>query len=227
MDSSYPACRTPAVSLMLEGCTLAIPSHARKSTLCTPYNAPYVGHVCVWAHRVQQCAPRQRAHVPDISTWSTATLLHLGYKVRYVRNITDVGHLTGDTDDGEDKIGKKARLENHGADGSGAAVHERLSRCDAGVPHPAALHRAHGHGPHRGADRHDRTNIIDNGFGYEANGSVYFDVRKYAEIARLRGAERPPQIDELQNQIAGARRTGRKARSRRISPCGRRPTRAT
>ena len=39
-------------------------------------------------------------------------LQHLGFKVRYVRNITDVGHLTGDTDDGEDKIGKKARLEN-------------------------------------------------------------------------------------------------------------------
>ena len=39
-------------------------------------------------------------------------LSFLGYQVRYVRNITDVGHLTGDSDDGEDKIGKKARLEN-------------------------------------------------------------------------------------------------------------------
>ena len=48
---------------------------------------------------------------------------HLGYKVRYVRNITDAGHLENDADEGEDKIAKKAKLEQIGAHGSSAALY--------------------------------------------------------------------------------------------------------
>ena len=56
-------------------------------------------------------------HLGNVRTFMTFDmvyryLVYLGYKVRYVRNITDVGHLTGDSDDGEDKIAKKAKLEN-------------------------------------------------------------------------------------------------------------------
>jgi cysteinyl-tRNA synthetase len=72
-------------------------------------------------------------------------LTHLGYKVRYVRNITDVGHLVDDIDEGEDKIAKRARLEQLGAHGDRAEVHQRLPRCDAALQHPATLHRTHGH----------------------------------------------------------------------------------
>ena len=61
--------------------------------------------------RLQQRALGQRAHLLTFDI-VYRYLQHLGFKVRYVENITDVGHLTGDTDDGEDKIGKKARLEN-------------------------------------------------------------------------------------------------------------------
>ena len=57
-------------------------------------------------------------------------LKHLGYKVRYVRNITDVGHLEHDADEGDDKIEKKARL---GANGNCAVLHQPLPRCHGGA----------------------------------------------------------------------------------------------
>ena len=86
-------------------------SLSRKKERFEPLNAPYVG--------MYVCGPTvySNVHLGNVRTFLTFDvvfryLLHLGYKVRYVRNITDVGHLTGDSDDGEDKIGKKARLEN-------------------------------------------------------------------------------------------------------------------
>ena len=73
-----------------------------------PLNPPFVG--------MYVCGPTACAtHLGNVRTLTFDIVYrypHLGFKVRYVRNITDVGHLTGDTDDGEDKIGKKARLEN-------------------------------------------------------------------------------------------------------------------
>jgi cysteinyl-tRNA synthetase len=57
-------------------------------------------------------------------------LKHLGYKVRYVRNITDVGHLEHDADEGDDKIEKKARSGTVGANGNSSILHQPLSRCD-------------------------------------------------------------------------------------------------
>ena len=72
-------------------------------------------------------------------------LKHLGYKVRYVRNITDVGHLEHDADEGEDKIAKKARLEQ-----LEPIEQQQLVK-----------------------------QILDNGFAYESNGSIYFDIEAY------------------------------------------------
>lgn len=57
-------------------------------------------------------------------------LRHLGYKVRYVRNITDVGHLENDADEGEDKVAKKARARIARTDGGGTILSEPLSQSD-------------------------------------------------------------------------------------------------
>ena len=107
-------------------------------------------------------------------------LKHLGYKVRYVRNITDVGHLEGDADSGEDKITKKARLEQlepmeivqYYSD----RYHEDMARLN--VQKPSIEPRASGHI----IEQIEMVKaILDAGYAYEVDGSVYFDVRKYNE----------------------------------------------
>ena len=105
-------------------------------------------------------------------------LRHLGYKVRYVRNITDVGHLEHDADEGDDKIAKKARLEQlepmeiaqHYTNRYHAAM-EAL-----GVLPPSIEPHATGHIIEQ---QQLVQQILDNGYAYESNGSVYFDVVKY------------------------------------------------
>lgn len=105
-------------------------------------------------------------------------LSHLGYKVRYVRNITDVGHLENDADSGEDKIGKKARLEKvepmeivqYYSD----RYHQNMDSLN--VRRPSIEPRASGHIIEQIEMIKE---IIDHGFAYEVNGSVYFDVVKY------------------------------------------------
>jgi cysteinyl-tRNA synthetase len=107
-------------------------------------------------------------------------LLHQGYKVRYVRNITDVGHLENDADEGEDKIGKKARLEQlepmevvqYYTD----RYHEDMDLLN--VKKPSIEPRASGHIIEQIEMVKD---ILDAGFAYEVNGSVYFDVEKYSK----------------------------------------------
>ena len=107
-------------------------------------------------------------------------LKHLGYKVRYVRNITDVGHLEHDADEGEDKIAKKARIEQlepmEVVQMYTLRYHEAMKRL--GVLPPSIEPRASGH-------IIEQINlvkkILDSGFAYESNGSVYFDVAKYNE----------------------------------------------
>ena len=105
-------------------------------------------------------------------------LKHLGYKVRYVRNITDVGHLENDADEGEDKIAKKARLEQlepmevvqYYTD----RYHSAMKLLN--VLPPSIEPRASGHI----IEQIELVKkIIDNGFAYERNGSIYFDVVKY------------------------------------------------
>ncbi len=106
---------------------------------------------------------------------------HLGYKVRYVRNITDVGHLENDADEGEDKIGKKARLENlepmevvqYYMD----AYHSDMDRLN--TLKPSIEPRASGHIPEQISLV---KKIIAAGFAYESNGSVYFDLTKYSQV---------------------------------------------
>ena len=105
-------------------------------------------------------------------------LKHLGYKVRYVRNITDVGHLEHDADEGEDKIAKKARLEElepmEVVQYYTERYHEamRLLGCES----PSIEPRASGHIIEQ---IETVKKILEAGYAYESNGSVYFDVEKY------------------------------------------------
>ena len=107
-------------------------------------------------------------------------LRHIGYSVRYVRNITDVGHLEHDSDDGEDKIAKKARLEQlepmevvqHYLN----SYHKNMEALN--VLPPSIEPHATGHIIEQ---EQLVKEIMDNGFAYESNGSIYFDIAKYNE----------------------------------------------
>lgn len=124
-------------------------------------------------------------------------LLHLGLRVRYVRNITDVGHLEGDADrDGEDKISKKARLEQlepmevvqHYMNG----FHDVMKMLNT-LP-PSIEPRATGHI----LEQIEMVQqIIDNGYAYEANGSVYFDTPKFVADKGVYGQLSGRVVDEL------------------------------
>ena len=105
-------------------------------------------------------------------------LRHLGYKVRYVRNITDVGHLEHDADEGEDKIAKKARLEQLEPREIAQYYTNRYHQAmDAlGVLRPSIEPHATGHIIEQ---QQLVKQIIDNGFAYESNGSIYFDIEAY------------------------------------------------
>lgn len=105
-------------------------------------------------------------------------LQHLGYKVRYVRNITDVGHLENDADSGADKIAKKAKLEQ--LEPMEVVQYYTIRYQDAmkqlNVKSPSIEPRASGHI----IEQIELVKkILDNGFAYEKNGSIYFDVVKY------------------------------------------------
>ncbi|XQP84165.1 MAG: cysteine--tRNA ligase [Candidatus Pollutiaquabacter aromativorans] len=107
-------------------------------------------------------------------------LHHLGYKVRYVRNITDVGHLENDADEGEDKIAKKARLEQlepmEVVELYTQQFHEAM-RALNNQP-PGIEPRASGHI----IEQIEMIRaIMANGWAYESNGSVYFDVPGYSK----------------------------------------------
>lgn len=107
-------------------------------------------------------------------------LQHLGYKVRYVRNITDVGHLEHDADEGEDKIAKKARLEQlepmEVVQTYTLRYHEAMRLLN--VAPPSIEPRASGHILEQ---IEAVKKILDAGYAYVSNGSVYFDVHKYAQ----------------------------------------------
>ena len=105
-------------------------------------------------------------------------LRHLGYKVRYVRNVTDVGHLEHDADEGEDKIAKKARLEElepmEVAQNYTERYHEAMRKLNCAPP--SIEPRASGHIIEQ---IETVKKILDAGYAYISNGSVYFDVEKY------------------------------------------------
>ncbi|WP_405205475.1 cysteine--tRNA ligase [Aquimarina sp. LLG6339-5] len=107
-------------------------------------------------------------------------LKHLGFKVRYVRNITDAGHLENDADEGEDKVSKKARLEQlepmEIVQRYTLDFHNILAKFN-NIP-PSIEPTATGHIVEQ---IEMIKSIIDNGFAYVTNGSVYFDVKKFNE----------------------------------------------
>jgi cysteinyl-tRNA synthetase len=128
-------------------------------------------------------------------------LKHLGYKVRYVRNITDVGHLENDADEGEDKIAKKARVEQlepmEIAQFYTNRYNDNLRQLN--VLPPSIEPKASGHIPEQ---IKMISQIIDNGFAYVSNGSVYLDVVKYSEhypYGKLSGRE------NIEEMLSGSR----------------------
>ena len=154
----------------------------RSKELFTPINPGRVG--------MYVCGPTVygEAHLgharPGVTYDVLSKLLrHLGYKVRYVRNITDVGHLEHDADEGEDKIAKKARLEQlepmEVVQTYTLRYHDamRLLNC---AP-PSIEPRASGHIVEQ---IEAVKKILAAGFAYESNGSIYFDVQKYNRYHR-------------------------------------------
>lgn len=107
-------------------------------------------------------------------------LLHIGYKVRYVRNITDVGHLVNDADEGEDKVARKAKVEEL-EPMEIVQIYTNSYRKNMGqlnVLPPSIEPTASGHIIEQ---IEAVKKMIDKGFAYETNGSVYFDVEAYAK----------------------------------------------
>ncbi len=150
---------------------------SRKKELFKPINDPYVG--------LYVCGPTVYgdAHLGHARPAITFDILfkylkHIDYKVRYVRNITDVGHLENDSDSGEDKIQKKARLEQLEPMEISHYYTERYHKnmAQLNVETPSIEPRASGHIIEQ---IELIQKIIDAGFAYEANGSIYFDVTKY------------------------------------------------
>ena len=131
------------------------------------------------------CGPTvySNVHLGNVRTFMSFDMIyrylkHLGYKVQYVRNITDAGHLENDADEGEDRIAKKARLEEiepmEVVQKYTVDFHNILNTFNF-LP-PSIEPTATGHIIEQ---IELIKTIIENGFGYEINGSVYFDVHKY------------------------------------------------
>jgi len=149
----------------------------RQKERFEPINAPHVG--------MYVCGPTvygdpHLGHARPAITFDILFryLQHLGYKVRYVRNITDVGHLENDADEGEDKIAKKARLEQlepmEIAQYYTRRYHQAMDALN--VLRPSIEPHATGHIIEQ---QLLVKQILDNGFAYESNGSIYFDIEKY------------------------------------------------
>ena len=155
-------------------------SLSRSKEKFEPLNPPFVG--------LYVCGPTvySDVHLGNCRTFISFDivyryLMHLGYKVRYVRNITDVGHLENDEDiGGEDKISKKARLEKlepmEIVQRYTNGFHEVMDILN--ILRPSIEPTATGHIVEQ---INMVQSILDNGYAYEKNGSVYFDSRKLIE----------------------------------------------
>ncbi len=150
-----------------------------------PINPPYVG--------MYVCGPTvySDVHLGNVRSFLSFDVIfryltHLGYKVRYVRNITDVGHLENDADTGEDKIAKKAKLEN-------LEPMEVVAKYTNGFHRIAQQFNLREPSIEPSASGHIIEQIsliqriIEAGLAYEVNGSVYFDVMKYHESVQPYG----------------------------------------
>lgn len=167
---------------------------SREKVEFKPINPPHVG--------LYVCGPTvySDVHLGNVRSFLTFDIVFryltfLGYKVRYVRNITDVGHLTDDADQGEDKIAKKARLEQ-------LEPMEIVQKYTYGFHDVMAIFNILPPSIEPTATGHIIEQIemikkiIEKGYGYEVNGSVYFDVRKFHDevgYGKLSGRN----IDEL------------------------------
>lgn len=168
---------------------------SRKKEEFEPLNPPFVG--------MYVCGPTvygdaHLGHARAALTFDTVFrfLRFLGYKVRYVRNITDVGHLENDSDAGEDKIAKKARLEQlEPMEVAQYYTKRYLDAMDAmNVLRPSIQPTATGHI----MEQIDIVKILlEKGYAYESNGSVYFDVNKYNNDTHKYGILSNRVIDEM------------------------------
>ena len=150
---------------------------SRRKEEFKPLNPPHVG--------LYVCGPTVYgdAHLGHARPAVSFDLLyrflrHMDYKVRYVRNITDVGHLENDADSGEDKVSKKARLEElepmEVVQYYTNQYHDHMRQLNVLPPNIEPV--ASGHIIEQQAMVR---RIMDRGYAYESNGSVYFDVEKY------------------------------------------------
>ncbi|MEG1664652.1 MAG: cysteine--tRNA ligase [Mucinivorans sp.] len=169
---------------------------SRRKELFIPLKSPFVG--------LYVCGPTVYGdpHLGHSRSAITFDLLfrllkYEGYKVRYVRNITDVGHLVGDADGGEDKIAKKARLEQLEPMEVAQYYTNRYEHymSEMGCLSPSIEPRASGHIIEQIALAKD---ILDRGLAYLSNGSVYFDVLSYAKSHDY-GVLSGRNLDELQS----------------------------
>lgn len=160
-----------------------------------PINAPFVG--------MYVCGPTvyNHVHLGNARTFMSFDVVfrylkYLDYKVRYVRNITDVGHLENDADEGEDKISKRARIEQlepmEIVQQYTVGFHNIMAQFNA-LP-PSIEPSATGHIVEQIQMVQD---ILNNGWAYESNGSVYFDVKKYIDAGHPYGKLSGRNVDEL------------------------------
>jgi len=152
-------------------------SLSKKKEKFEPASPPFVG--------MYVCGPTvySDVHLGNVRTFLSFDIIYryltfLGYRVRYVRNITDVGHLESDADEGEDKIGKKAKLMNlepmEVVQQYTNDFHEVLAAFN--ILPPSIEPTATGHI----VEQIEMVQaLLNKGLAYEINGSVYFDVEKY------------------------------------------------
>ena len=174
-----------------------------KKEVFQPINEGYVG--------IYVCGPTvySNVHLGNCRTFMSFDMIfrylkHLGYKVRYVRNITDAGHLVDDAEDGEDKIAKKARLEQlepmEVVQRYTVDFHNILEKFNF-LP-PSIEPTATGHIIEQIEIIKD---ILEKGYAYEVNSSVYFDVKKFNETyeyGKLSGRKLEDMIANTRNLTA-------------------------
>ena len=171
----------------------------RKKEEFQPMHPPQVG-VYLCGPTVYSEAHLGNARGPVVFDVLTRYLRHLGYQVRYVRNVTDVGHLESDADTGEDKMEKAARAAR--IEPMQVAQHfvnrYRQHMLALGCLPPDIEPQASGHIIEQLQVIEE---IISNGLAYEVNGSVYFDVPKYNETQRYGKLSNR----SIEDQLAGTR----------------------
>ena len=179
----------------------------REKELFKPLNPPNIG--------MYVCGPTvySDVHIGNCRTIVSFDVIfrylqYLGYSVRYVRNITDVGHLENDADEGEDKIAKKAKLENiepmEVVQKYTNGFHEVVDLLNTLKPsiEPTAT-------GHMIEQIEYVQQIIKSGYAYESNGSVYFDVEKFSQKHNY-GEVSGRKIEDLKNNTRDLKGQGEK-----------------